>query len=173
MRRWVGSVVAVAVAVTVALGVGWVRSDRQDAMVRDWAGPDDVVSLRGSEFQFVGLEAVEHEPRGSSDPIPDGAAVVVAQIRQDVVEAPEDEFALTCTISLESRPHKWLPDSDVMIDRELASRCHSDGDGPVTTGQSRVIEVAWVVPASAVAEARVVVRFGGDTAEAIGFAPGS
>lgn len=167
MKRWVGGGVAVAVALAAALGIGWVRSDRQLPMVPEWWGTGQVAAAAGSEFELLALRAVDYEPLGSSEPVPMGAVVVQVDIRQHVLEVPDEDYLNSCSLTLVNGPDSWFPSSDVRYDLELSPNCDRTTDGPVEPGQERVVSAAWVVPASALDGARVAVRFG--TGEAIGF----
>lgn len=169
MKRWIWCAVTVAVALAAALGIGWVRSDRQLPVVRDWVGPGEVVTAAGSEYELLALTEVDYEPLGSSEPVPTGAIVVQVDLRQHVLEVPDEEYVNSCSLTLVNGPDSWSPSSDVRYDLDLSSNCDRTADGPVEPGMERVVTAAWVVPASALDDARVAVRFG--TGEALGFSP--
>lgn len=163
--------VALALALGTAVGIGLVRSDRQQPIITHWAGPGEVVAVRGMEFEFVSLEAVDYEPQGSSDPVPAGAVALVAEFRQRILEVPEERFDLSCDIRLENGPDSWSRDFDVGYDLELSPECHPAEDERVTPGGERTVSLAWVVPETAVDGARLAIRFYAGDPEGIGFDP--
>lgn len=169
MRRWLPAAVALAFALATAVGLGLVTSHRQQPIIMDWAGPGEVREVLGMEFELLSVSAVEYEPQGISDPVPTGAVVVVAEIRQRVGEVPLDPYDLACEVRLHNGPNSWYPDFDVAYDLELEPDCHRVDGEDVTSGLERTISVGWVVPEAALDGARVALRFYGVERAGIGF----
>lgn len=169
MRRWAGAVMALVLAVGTAVGLGLVASNRQQPIITHWAAPGETQVAAGMEFELVGISVVDYEPEGISDPVPMGAVAVVAELRQRVVEVPEDSYGLSCEIRLENGADSWYPSFDVAYDLDLEPDCHRVDGEDVVAGQERTISVAWVVPESAVQGARVAMRFYAVERVGIGF----
>lgn len=169
MKRWIVAAIAVVFALSTAIALGFVGSDRQEPIITYWAAPGETQEALGMEFELVSLSAVDYEPQGISDPVPAGAVAVVAEIRQQIGEVPADPYDLVCEVRLHNGPDSWYPSFDVGSDLELEPDCHRVDGEDVTPGLERMMSVGWIVPEAALDGARVAIRLYGVERDGIGF----
>lgn len=158
-RQWAILALALVLAVTTALGLGWFRHQRVDPDPRRWLEAGDSLEHSGSVFSEARYAHVEM-PTDSLTEIPAGAQLVVVRVGQHVEDVPPDNYELMCDLELVSQGRTYQADSSLAYELEIPTDCHNRPDGEsIQSGDEQVVAGLFVLPGPLEEDPEVLLRF--------------
>lgn len=158
-RQWAMLAVALALAVSTALSLGWARHQRVDADPRRWLEPGETLEYRGSTFSDARYAPIDM-PSDSLTMLPEGAHLVAVRLGQHVQEVPDDNYEMMCDLELVTQDRTYVADSSLAYEFEIPTACHNRPDStPIQPGDDQVVAAVFVLPGPLEDDPEFVVRF--------------
>lgn len=159
-RKNFAFLLALALAVGTALGLGWLRQDRREPAARQTLGAQTAVEVRGQRFTLVSFGEVDLPEKTYYQQVPAGAVWLRLVLQQEVIALPAELDDIYCSIELVTDQGRWDSDTSTATAANWRSSCTGNyQEPPLQVGDQRELVGLWLVPESVLVNPRALIQF--------------